>query len=365
FNESAAASRMIFEQNRELQGRLREAHEAGQRERMWREENTQSLTTQIHELQAKLEMTGVEHAAREEREATLRRTVEALKEMNRLDEQARALLEARYDRRLAEANEQLRELQAVADDYSERLIEVYRALDMFDSLLAQGEASLGAFEAKVFGQSAQAAASSAPVREGMSARETAIELEKLGNRWKSLISRLDRSSERGANHVHELDSLKSDLAAIRASTGWRLLAPFRKFGKGVSAVNRKASSRKRVSAFTQAKLALDQKLAPLQLAFPPFDAAAYAQADPNLNSSDSLGHYFEFGEGEGRRPLLNFDPLFYVRQYPDVGASGVSPLLHFMQYGVHEGRSPCVELHPLNDLASSKGMTPLEFFARS
>ncbi|MDQ3729975.1 MAG: glycosyltransferase [Actinomycetota bacterium] len=35
-----------------------------------------------------------------------------------------------------------------------------------------------------------------------------------------------------------------------------------------------------------------------------------------------------------------FDPAFYLRQYPDVTKSGIDPLMHFVQFGLRENRDP-------------------------
>ena len=37
----------------------------------------------------------------------------------------------------------------------------------------------------------------------------------------------------------------------------------------------------------------------------------------------------------------NFDPEWYLKQYPDVAAAGIDPKLHFDKHGRQEGRLPC------------------------
>jgi hypothetical protein len=45
------------------------------------------------------------------------------------------------------------------------------------------------------------------------------------------------------------------------------------------------------------------------------------------------------GAGKGRNPGPSFDGSWYLRQYPDVAASGENPLVHFIRFGAAEGRS--------------------------
>jgi hypothetical protein len=163
----------------------------------------------------------------------------------------------------------------------------------------------------------------------------------------------------------EIARLQREIDGILRSTTWRATAPIRRAGSVLSKLKRKVGAYGRMKAFARAKRILDQKLAPLKLIFPAFDAEAYARADRKVPLEKSFLHYVEFGEREGRRPLPKFDPHFYLATYSDVQASRASPLLHFMTHGIHEGRSPCAELHPLAELARVRGISPLELFAQS
>lgn len=70
-----------------------------------------------------------------------------------------------------------------------------------------------------------------------------------------------------------------------------------------------------------------------------FDPAAYCAAfgiDPAL--TNPLGH---FNETPGASRALcrgDFDPEFYLKEYADLAAAKVDPLVHFVSHGVHEGR---------------------------
>ncbi|MGD9920528.1 MAG: hypothetical protein AB7V13_03650 [Pseudorhodoplanes sp.] len=54
-----------------------------------------------------------------------------------------------------------------------------------------------------------------------------------------------------------------------------------------------------------------------------------------------------------------FDEAFYLASYPDVGASGVDPLLHYIKSGEADGRRPNPAFDP-NDYASAHGLRPGE-----
>ena len=92
-----------------------------------------------------------------------------------------------------------------------------------------------------------------------------------------------------------------------------------------------------------------------------FDEEFYLRqyADVRLSGVDPYQHFVQFGRAEGRRGTSpdpgakptgsesldeydgdpsEFDELFYLKQYPDVGRSGIQPLRHFMLYGRLEGR---------------------------
>ncbi len=76
---------------------------------------------------------------------------------------------------------------------------------------------------------------------------------------------------------------------------------------------------------------------------PHFDLSWYAschEADPGRSL---LAHFL------GRKftglvsPVPEFDPLFYLSSYPDIGAAGVDPFEHYLLYGYREGRNPSAE----------------------
>ncbi|CAB4734167.1 unannotated protein [freshwater metagenome] len=102
---------------------------------------------------------------------------------------------------------------------------------------------------------------------------------------------------------------------------------------------------------------------------PYFDAVWYCDAyeDVIANGENPLLHYIHFGEAEGRRmrsvpqaTILQsmhddqfssenlevirnsslFDPMWYLKRYPDIAQGGTDPAEHFLNYGASERRDP-------------------------
>ena len=99
-----------------------------------------------------------------------------------------------------------------------------------------------------------------------------------------------------------------------------------------------------------------------------FDAPWYART--HLEEGDAeinpLRHYLEVGRAAGleirrvpdpvRDTLLlsgTFDRDYYLRQYPDVLASGLEPIDHYLKYGAKERRNPNAMFDALYYLAKN------------
>jgi hypothetical protein len=78
---------------------------------------------------------------------------------------------------------------------------------------------------------------------------------------------------------------------------------------------------------------------------PLFDPAFYLRQYPDVAAAgvNPLLHYLKYGTAEMRQPHPLFDPAFYLDRNPDVGAAGIDPLLHYIRNGAAEDRKP----HPL------------------
>lgn len=70
-----------------------------------------------------------------------------------------------------------------------------------------------------------------------------------------------------------------------------------------------------------------------------FDPVFYGLAYPDVEASglSPLEHFLSIGLPAGRQPSVQFDPDFYVRLNTDVGDSG-SSFLHYLHHGKNEGR---------------------------
>ncbi|MEZ5542390.1 MAG: nucleotidyltransferase family protein [Pseudomonadota bacterium] len=102
---------------------------------------------------------------------------------------------------------------------------------------------------------------------------------------------------------------------------------------------------------------------------PVFDTGWYQRKYPDVSAADlnPLLHYLDYGAAEGRDPGPLFDSDWYLAQNPDVRAAGVNPLVHYLNFGKTEGRDP----GPLFDAAwyreqypqvASSGADPLQHY---
>jgi hypothetical protein len=73
-----------------------------------------------------------------------------------------------------------------------------------------------------------------------------------------------------------------------------------------------------------------------------FDPVFYLRTYPDVKMNP-LAHYLKYGAAQQRQPHPLFDAAFYLSRYPDVRAAGVNPLLHYIRDGASENRKP----HPL------------------
>ncbi|MFW0992659.1 glycosyltransferase [Vibrio parahaemolyticus] len=71
-----------------------------------------------------------------------------------------------------------------------------------------------------------------------------------------------------------------------------------------------------------------------------FDSNFYSKeySELNLNESNALEHYINFGIFENKKPNRNFDPLIYIEKYSDVKFYDGPAFIHFINHGIEEGR---------------------------
>ncbi|GAC1341202.1 MAG: hypothetical protein NVSMB18_12780 [Acetobacteraceae bacterium] len=77
---------------------------------------------------------------------------------------------------------------------------------------------------------------------------------------------------------------------------------------------------------------------------PLFDPIYYLKTYPDVAAGgiDPYSHYMNYGWREGRNPSASFNTLYYLNQNPDIASAGINPLTHFENYGWKEGRDPSV-----------------------
>jgi hypothetical protein len=64
-----------------------------------------------------------------------------------------------------------------------------------------------------------------------------------------------------------------------------------------------------------------------------FSESFYLKNNPDVKASgmNPARHYLLYGGFEGRNPSEKFDSSIYLEQNPDVKASGMNPLMHFIK----------------------------------
>jgi hypothetical protein len=99
------------------------------------------------------------------------------------------------------------------------------------------------------------------------------------------------------------------------------------------------------------------------------DAKWYLREYPDVAASgrSPAEHYVEEGYARGYRPNPFFDTRWYLERNEDVRQSGKNPLLHYLQYGFREGRDPGPDFQTrfyleTNPDVQSSGMNPLAHY---
>ena len=73
-----------------------------------------------------------------------------------------------------------------------------------------------------------------------------------------------------------------------------------------------------------------------------FDKEWYLKENPNIRATGvpPALHYLLFGAAAGRDPSARFDGEWYLSQYPDARQAGVNPLLHYLRNDAVADRAP-------------------------
>jgi hypothetical protein len=200
--------------------------------------------------------------------------------------------------------------------------ELRASIQQLEDLLAQHEAELAALREDSHEQSQRIA-------------HLLVELQRRADAEARLQRRVDATWER-------LQAAEARNLALLDSTSWRMTRPLR-----------------RMRSWLAGRPYLDPTR--------DFDPEWYLQRYPDVAASgmDPLEHYLSAGHAEGRLALppppavtvaseqaaalagstlsesaapVDFDPEFYLRQYPDIAAAGLDPYAHYLAHGRAEGR---------------------------
>ncbi|MDI7776348.1 hypothetical protein [Asticcacaulis sp. EMRT-3] len=97
-----------------------------------------------------------------------------------------------------------------------------------------------------------------------------------------------------------------------------------------------------MSSLEAAELYVRQGVAENADPHPLFSVSRYREQSHLPEGENPVLHYLERSGGQHRAlsPHTLFDPGFYLRQNPDIAASGMDPFLHYLRYGWKEGRNP-------------------------
>ena len=91
-----------------------------------------------------------------------------------------------------------------------------------------------------------------------------------------------------------------------------------------------------------------------------FDEQYYKNVNPDVVASrvDPIIHYLENGSREGRRPIPDFDPHYYLREYAD-NIGKLEPFVHYVTEGRALGfRGAELEFHHTEQLVYPNGVVP-------
>jgi GT2 family glycosyltransferase len=205
----------------------------------------------------------------------------------------------------------------------------------------------------------RAAAQSNTMHQVLSESET--EVDRLKGRLTArdgLVTALDKALDKAiSRHSDDLDAfaaklaekdamvlaLESELAALKASTSWRVSAPVRaakrlavqfRYSLGVYALRLGLRALRRRSLAPLHDWRATRAIARSGL----FDREWYRSNNPDVLQwgIDPVRHYIIRGARMGRDPSPTFSTLRYLADNPDIAATGLNPLTHAVRYGLRQ-----------------------------
>ena len=319
-----------------------------------REERAASLDRALTARSDEVEALKAIVADREERAASLDRAltarsdeVEALKAIV-ADREERA---ASLDRALTARSDEVEALKAIVADREERAASLDRALTARTH-------EVEAIEVEVADLEERAAA----LDEALTVRTHEVEVLKVevvarDNEIEAFKAVVADREERAAGLAqalvarhNEIEAFKavvadrelqiqlsqSTIAAIHASTSWRIVAPlrlFKRLAQQLSTVVRYSLTLggriSRKGLFTSPR---DRRAIRIIEQSGLFDRRWYVEKNPDVVARriDPVQHYVIYGAREGRDPSPSFSTRDYLMHHPDLAMAGINPLAHFV-----------------------------------
>jgi len=162
--------------------------------------------------------------------------------------------------------------------------------------------------------------------------------------------RLEQTQENEKRLRSELNALQSLHEALLASTSYRLLRIVRRPLERHPVVRQYLLRTLRTSVglhpkrFLEAHRRRKQYAEDIRLITQSglFDSEYYVKLYPEVAGSrlSPIEHYVQIGGREGRRPHALFDGAWYLTQSQQIRELGKNPLVHFLRAGIHEGLNP-------------------------
>lgn len=147
----------------------------------------------------------------------------------------------------------------------------------------------------------------------------------------TLRRKLQLSADACAEAEHAISSL-------RASWSWRITAPLRLAADFAAFLRGNPVHFARVAGPLKQWFVFRRLVRETDI----FDRDYYLKRYPDVAQTriSPLLHFFLFGSTELRQPHLLFDTAYYLARNPEVAATGVNPLVHYLKWGAYEGRNP-------------------------
>lgn len=210
--------------------------------------------------------------------------------------------------------------------------EVTKAAEKYAELLSNHEQSLQQASEQLAQALQKADQADAALREVRTERDSLDqELGRVKHKYRAAQYDVERERKAHAGTRSQLANAKVALARYENSAAWRaylaLVRCWKRLAAFASRLSGASRARRREQLLTIAQSSL-------------FDADWYLKEYPDVAAArvDPLIHFFDTGWREGRDPGPSFVTSAYLKANADVARSGVNPVVHYLEFGRSEGR---------------------------